>query len=73
MKEKAPVNLPENWDEMIYAERRMWFVSEYGTNKIDNEGNLVYDTDRMPDEVLEAYKAVVEGHREMMKQGIMMD
>ena len=73
MEEKKGASLPENWEEMIYAQRAMWFMLEYATDELDEDRNLIYDTDRMPEEVLEAYKDVIEGHRKAKNQGILID
>lgn len=65
--------LPDNWGEMIHFERCLWLSDHYAKNEIDADGNLVYDTESMPDDVLEAYKDVIEAKREARSHGVLFD
>lgn len=65
--------LPINWNELIHFERELWLMDHYSTNEIDENGNLVYDTESMPEDVLQAYKDVIESKRKAKKQGYLFD
>lgn len=65
--------LPEEWEEMYEFERFMWLRKNFGTDQYDEDENVIYDTENMSDEILEAYKSVILGRREMKKQGYLVD
>ena len=73
MKRKDNLGLPDNWEEMIHFERCIWLCEHYGTNESDAYGNLIYDVENMPEDVLQAYKDVIESKREAKTQGVMFD
>ena len=64
--------LPISWATMEPVEKEVWFVENYSTGEDDENGCPLYDTEAMPNDVLEAYKEVVEGKKEAMASGFIL-
>lgn len=73
MEERKNIKLPENWDEMLYIERVQWLGEHFDTDKENEHGEMIYDTENMSEEVLQGYKDTIEYAREMKKQGYLID
>ena len=67
MEEKK--GLPVNWNAMFEYERLKWIMDEFGTDQDDENGYMIYDTEKMSDDVLEAYQELVVSKQEAKKQG----
>ncbi|MBR0137018.1 MAG: hypothetical protein IJM15_01235 [Erysipelotrichaceae bacterium] len=72
MKEKKEIRLPEGWDEMLHDQKVCWFIENYGTDEDDEEGNLIFDTEVMSEEVHEAYEEVIVKTRKAKKKGMIL-
>ncbi len=76
MTEKKNKRLPENWKEMAFGAKCMWFEDNFLTYEEDEEGKGIYDTENMSEEVREAYEEIQKMYKykeEMFKQGYMID
>ena len=73
MEGKKITKLPDNWEDMIFVARVCWFIDHFGTDEDDENGQLIYDTDSMTEEILEAYENTIEYSREMRKKGFLID
>ena len=71
--EKKDIKLPENWKDMMYWEMVMWFGENFDTGQYNEYGEVIYDTENMSEEVLQAYKDSIEYAREMAEQGYLID
>lgn len=73
MEEKKNIQLPDNWNAMFYFEKVQWLGDHFGTDKYNENGEMIYDTENMSEEVLQGYKDTIEYAREMKKQGYLID
>ena len=68
-----PAKMPEGWQDNLLVINICWLAENFGTDEYDENGELIFDTDSMSDEILQAYKETVLYQREMRDKGFYID